>query len=69
MLSSTFISATSCRPKPPKGTSCHPTGLRSHKKTVLYHWVLRLTPLLCSCMPSVAPYAKRAAKGADRQAQ
>ena len=39
-------------------------------KTVnCYWWVLRPAPLLCSCMPSVAPYAKRAAKRADRRAQ
>lgn len=70
MLFSTFIMATFSRPKPPKGTSCHPTALRSHKNnTDLYQWVLRPALLPCPCMPSVAPYAKRAAKGAGRQTQ
>lgn len=69
MPSPTFILVTLSRPKPPKETSCHPTDHRSHKKTELYQWVLRPAPLLCSCMPSAAPYAKRAARGADRKAQ
>lgn len=69
MLFSTFILATLSRPKPPKVTSGHPTDLKSHKKRNVYQWALRPAPLLCSCMPSAAPYAKRDAKGVDRQAQ
>lgn len=70
MPSSSFILVTLRRPKPPKKQAAIPVISGVTKKD----WIVSVgaetsPPLLCSCMPSVAPYAKRAAKGADRQAQ
>lgn len=69
MPSSSFILATLNKPKPTNGTSSHSTDLRSQEKENFSHEVQRPSPLLCSCMPSVVPYARWAARRLDRQAQ